>query len=130
MHDQSDLLTIHCWVQAPPGVTKVLNLALATLSLKGGATTGGALAQGLLVTGPATYYAAVLQLAITGEQEEGRKAAVAALMQVPTQALPLSVILDSLLQVCLSHKKLAQAAIRTKRHLSFDSFLCTTDSLT
>ena len=73
------------------------------MSLKGGAATGGALAQGLLVTGPATYYAAVLQLAITGEEEEGRKAAVAALMQVPAQALPLSVVLDSLMQVCLSH---------------------------
>ena len=83
-------------------MTKVLNLALATLSLKGGAATGGALAQGLLVTGPATYYAAVLQLAITGEEEEGRKAAVAALMQVPAQVLPLSVVLDSLSQVfCL-----------------------------
>ena len=84
-------------------MTKVLNLALATLGLKGGAATGGALAQGLLVTGPAAYYAAVLQLAITGEEEEGRKAAAAALMQVPAQALPLSVVLDSLLQVCLSH---------------------------
>lgn len=88
-------------------MTKVLDLALATLSLKGGAATGGALAQGLLVTGPATYYAAVLQLAITGEEKDGRKAAIAALMQVPTQALPLSVILDSLLQVSLSHWKLA-----------------------
>jgi len=80
-------------------VTKVLNLALATLSLKGGAATGGAVAQGLLVTGPARYYAAVLQLAITGEEEEGRQAAVAALQQMPVQTLPLSVVLDSLLQV-------------------------------
>ena len=90
-------------MQAPLGVTKVLNLTLATLSLKGGAATGGTLAQGLLVTGPATYYAAVLQLAITCEGEEGRAAAVASLMQVPVQALPLSVVLDSLLQVCLSN---------------------------
>lgn len=87
-------------MQAPAGVTKVLNLILATLSLKGGAATGGALAQGLLVSGPATYYAAVLQLAVTAEEEEGRQAAVAALLQVPVQALPLSVVLDSLLQVC------------------------------
>ena len=91
-------------LQAPAGVTKVLNLALATMSLKGGAATGGALAQGLLVTGPAVYYAAVLQLAITGEEEEGRQAAVSALMQVPAQVLPLSVVLDSLLQVlCLTN---------------------------
>ena len=85
--------------QAPAGVTKVLNLALATLSLKGGAATGGAVLQGLLVTAPATYYAAVLQLAVTAEEEEGRQAALAALEQIPAQALPLSVVLDSLLQV-------------------------------
>ena len=78
----------------------MLNLTLATLSLKGGAATGGALVQGLLVTGPATYYAAVLQLAVTAEEEEGRQAAVAALMQVPSDVLPLPVLLDSLLQVC------------------------------
>lgn len=94
---------------------KILNLALATLSLKGGATTGGELAQGLLVTGPATYFAAVLQLSITCEEEEGRTAAVAALMQVPAQALPLSVILDSLLQVYLSHQSfLAKVILLTK----------------
>ncbi|DBA95921.1 TPA: hypothetical protein ACH3X1_001448 [Trebouxia sp. C0004] len=85
--------------RAPPGVTKVLNLALATLSLKGGAATGRAVLQGLLVTGPASYYAAVLQLAITGEEEEGRQAAVDALQQMPVETLPLSVVLDSLLQV-------------------------------
>ena len=85
--------------QAPPGVTKVLNLALATLGLKGGAATGRAVLQGLLVTGPASYFAAVLQLAITGEEEEGRQAAVDALQQMPVQTLPLSVVLDSLLQV-------------------------------
>ncbi|KAL0036203.1 hypothetical protein WJX79_007899 [Trebouxia sp. C0005] len=82
-----------------PGVTKVLNLALATLGLKGGAATGRAVLQGLLVTGPASYYAAVIQLAITGEEEEGRQAAVDALQQMPVQTLPLSVVLDSLLQV-------------------------------
>ena len=87
------------WLQAPPGVTKVLSLALATMNLKGGAATGGALVQGLLVTAPAIYYGAVLQLAVNGEEEEGRQAAVAALMQIPTQVLPLSVVLDSLLQV-------------------------------
>jgi len=77
----------------------VLNLALATLGLKGGAVTGKAVLQGLLVTGPASYYAAVLQLAVTGEEEEGRQAAVDALQQMPVQTLPLSVVLDSLLQV-------------------------------
>jgi len=77
----------------------VLNLALATLGLKGGAATGRAVLQGLLVTGPASYYAAVLQLAVTGEEEEGRQAAVDALQQMPVQTLPLSVVLDSLLQV-------------------------------
>ncbi len=85
--------------QAPSGVTKVLNLALATLGLKGGAATGRAVLQGLFVTGPASYFAAVLQLAITGEEEEGRQAAVDALQQMPVQTLPLSVVLDSLLQV-------------------------------
>ena len=80
-------------------MTKVLNLALATLSLKGGAATGGAIVQGLLVTSPAQYYAAVLQLAITGEEQEGRQAAAAALQEIPVQAVPLSVVLDSLLQV-------------------------------
>ena len=100
-------------------MTKVLNLALATLSLKGGAATGGALAQGLLVTGPATYYAAILQLAITGEEEEGRKAAVTALMQVPAQALPLSVVLDSLLQVCASHSSfLVKTVLLNRLHPS------------
>ena len=90
---------VSCLQQAPAGVTKVLHLALATLSLKGGAATGGAILQGLLVTGPATYYAAALQLAITGEEAQGREAAVAALEQIPVQTLPLSVVLDGLLQV-------------------------------
>lgn len=76
-----------------------MTLALATLSLKGGAATGAALLQGMLVTGPATYYAAVLQLSITGEEEEGRQAAIKTLLQVPVESLPLPVLLDSMLQV-------------------------------
>lgn len=76
-----------------------MTLALATLSLKGGAATGAALLQGLLVTGPALYYAAALQLAITGEEEEGRQAVIRMLLQVPVESLPLPVLLDSMLQV-------------------------------
>lgn len=86
-------------VQVPRGVTRVMTLALATLSLKGGAAQGAALLQGLLVTGPASYYAAALQLAITGEEEEGRQAAITTLLQVPVDSLPLPVLLDSMLQV-------------------------------
>ena len=87
------------FVQVPKGVTRVMTLALATLSLKGGAATGAALLQGLLVTGPALYYAAALQLAITGEEEEGRQAVIRMLLQVPVDSLPLPVLLDSMLQV-------------------------------
>ena len=77
----------------------MMTLTLATLSLKGGAATGAALLQGLLVTSPASYYAAALQLAITGEEEAGRQAAIKTLLQIPVSSLPLPVLLDSVLQV-------------------------------
>lgn len=86
-------------LQVPKGVTRIMTLALATLSLKGGAAQGAALLQGLLVTGPASYYAAALQLAITGEQAEGRQAALQILLQLPVESLPLPVLLDSAQQV-------------------------------